>query len=424
MKYKYLRYGHIGVPKYIWTKLHEMTDLNQEQRRVMGIILEDYYDWAREKRNWTGLSQSQIAEILGMEPGNVSRAIKALKMQHMLVQLPSLKELDLMGVKLEHEPWKRGKSYDFPRYMVVNPKYWGSEDVWVCIEDGDHKIRIPRDDWESFDPDEQKRLVEDIRDNAGQNKGELIVTCRNRFPDLKRGHSPGLADIFPCEPWQIAASKFIPLDWIQYNPKNNAQKVSNTGSTEQGLLISPDNRYLSRQITTIDNNKDIEGPSVQQKEGGEAASQKAEHPTPSEQATFILLECPYCHKESAWAEYEKAGMKEDQPIFKCPECLCKVHIMVDPTTLQPEIFEADQDPHGLKKTRSPSLARSLESSPSRSRSEVSTNMLQCPFCEKELPLERWEDALEGSNEGCPECGGNIFLIRGEDGAPELSLIPF
>jgi hypothetical protein len=421
MKYKYLRYGHVGVPKYIWTKLNEMTDLNQEQRRVMGIILEDYYDWAKEKRNWTGLSQTQIAEILGMQPNNVSRAIKALMKKHMLIPLPSMKELDKRGIKLVHEPWKRGKSYDFPRYMVVNPKYWGSEDVWVCIEDGDLKIRIPRDDWESFDPDEQKRLVEDIKDNAGQNKGELIVTRRNRFPDLKRGHSPGLPDIFPCEPSQIAASKFIPLNWIQYNQNKDTHTARKTEATEKGLLISQDNHSLSRQITTIDNTKDIEGGFPQKREGGEAASQKAENPTRSDQPTFIMLECPNCHKDPAWEDYEPVGVRDDQPVYKCPECLYKVHIIPNPTTLQPEIFEADQEPHGLKKTRSPSPARSLESSPTRSRSEVSHSMLKCPYCDKELHSGDYESTIYSDIYTCPTCEGVVEINWDGKGEPNISI---
>jgi phage replication O-like protein O len=190
---------------------------------------------------------------------------------------------------------------------------------------------------------------------------------------------------------------------------------------EGGGLTSP--RSRTNQSAFKDINKDRED-SFQQEEGGEAASQKTEHPTPSDQPTFILLECPYCNEDSAWADYEKAGIKDDQPIFKCPECSYKVHIMFNPGTFQPEIFEADQDPHGLRKTRSPSPARSLESSPSRGRSKISHSMLQCPFCGKEQSFERWQDALEGSGRGCPECGENIFLIEGEEGTPELSIIPF
>jgi phage replication O-like protein O len=264
-------------------------------------------------------------------------------------------------------------------------------------------LRIKRDEgnhlpfWVGFNPvkwwDLQTAYEEDIKGTEYDDP----------FYSLARMYQEGTAD--------AEGRKAKPLISSDFNPSGG----------EGGGLTRP--RSRTHQSAFKDINKDREV-SAQKQEGGEAASQKAEHPTPSDQASFIMLDCPHCQRESAWEDYEPAGIKDDQPVFKCPECLYKVHIIPNPTTLQPEIFEADQDPHRLKKTRSPSPARSLESSPSRSRSDVSHSMLQCPWCEKEQAFDRWQDALKGSGRGCPECGENIFLIWGEDGSPELSILPF
>jgi hypothetical protein len=265
-------------------------------------------------------------------------------------------------------------------------------------------LRIKRDEgnhlsfWVGFNPvkwwDLQTAYEEDVKGTEYD----------DQFYSLARMYQEGTAD--------AERRKAKPLTSSDFNPSGG----------EGGGLTSP--RSRTHQSAFKDINKDREV-SAQEQEGGEAASQKAEHPTPSDQPTFILLECRYCHKESAWADYEKAGIKDDQPIFKCPECLKKVHIMLNPTTLQPEIFEADQDQHGLRKTRSSSPARS----PPRCRSEVSGTKLECPFCESNHQPGEFRAIAEDYIHICPSCESEVEIEyevdkRGRSEARISMPIPF
>lgn len=204
------------------------------------------------------------------------------------------------------------------------------------------------------------------------------------------------------------------------NPKPEREKKRSQQTLKRSSMTGERSQMPPFKDTTKDNIKD---------RGGEAASQEAEHPTPSDQPPFIILECPYCHKESAWADYEQEGIKDDQPLFKCPECLYRVHIMLNPTTLQPEIFEADQDQHGFRKTRSPSPARSLEGSPTRPCSEISSTKLECPFCESNHQPEEFRGTVVDYIYLCPTCESEVEIDyevdrRGRSVAQISMPIPF